>query len=161
MIPILHLIWKRLEVILYKSSLFGRHMVQNRLKKLKVHVFNSIFASFITLNYLLLKKIARNWWILKSQIGPNLRFCFIKRCPIWTYIKWLWEKVRRGSMIGTATSETKADKNFIGSIDTTFDHQAIKKYLLRPGRALINPFDPSQTTVRWVTYLKKTVSNCY
>ena len=58
-------------------------------------------------------------------------------------------------MIGTATSETKADKNFIGSIDTTFDHQAIKKYLLRPGRALINPFDPSQTTVRWVTYLKK------
>ena len=51
-------------------------------------------------------------------------------------------------MIGTATSETKADKNFIGSIDTTFDHQAIKKYLLRPGRALINPFDPSQTTVR-------------
>ena len=59
-------------------------------------------------------------------------------------------------MIGTATSETKADKNFIGSIDTTFDHQAIKKYLLRPGRALINPFDPSQTTVRWVTtYIKK------
>ena len=44
--------------------------------------------------------------------------------------------------------QNKADKNFIGSIDTTFDHQAIKKYLLRPGRALINPFDPSQTTVR-------------
>ena len=60
------------------------------------------------------------------------------------------EKARRGSMIGTsATSENKADKNFIGSIDTTFDHQAIKKYLLRPGRALINPFDPSQTTVRY------------
>ena len=54
-------------------------------------------------------------------------------------------------MIGTSAtnSENKADKNFIGSIDTTFDHQAIKKYLLRPGRALINPFDPSQTTVRY------------
>ena len=40
------------------------------------------------------------------------------------------------------------DKTFIGSIDNTFDHQAIKKYLLRPGRALVNPFDPSQTTIR-------------
>ncbi len=30
----------------------------------------------------------------------------------------------------------------------SFDHQAIKKYLLRPGRALINPFDPSHTEIR-------------
>lgn len=40
------------------------------------------------------------------------------------------------------------EKSLMGSIDTTFDHQAIKKYLLRPGRALINPFDPSHTTIR-------------
>ena len=38
------------------------------------------------------------------------------------------------------------DKTFIGSVtDNTFDHQAIKRFLLRPGRALINPFDPNST----------------
>ncbi len=57
------------------------------------------------------------------------------------------EKARKGSLVSESNA-SKADKNFIGSIDTSFDHQAIKKYLLRPGRALINPFDPSQTTVK-------------
>ncbi len=33
-------------------------------------------------------------------------------------------------------------------IDTQFDHQAIKKFLLRPGRALVNPFDPNLTVVK-------------
>ena len=40
------------------------------------------------------------------------------------------------------------NKSFMGSIDNTFDHEAIKKFLLKPGRALVNPFDPSQTTVK-------------
>lgn len=42
----------------------------------------------------------------------------------------------------------KLDGNIVGSLDTPFDHQAIKRLLLRPGRALINPFDPSHTTVK-------------
>ena len=53
------------------------------------------------------------------------------------------------SHLDKAIKKVKNDNNLmIGSIDTTFDHQAIKKYLLRPGRALINPFVPSHTTVR-------------
>ena len=53
------------------------------------------------------------------------------------------------SNLDKAIKKMKSDNNLmIGSIDTTFDHQAIKKYLLRPGRALINPFVPSHTTVK-------------
>ena len=38
------------------------------------------------------------------------------------------------------------DRNL--NIDDTFDHEAIKRYLLRPSRILMNPFDPSHTTER-------------
>lgn len=33
-------------------------------------------------------------------------------------------------------------------VGESFDHESIKKHLLRPGRTLMNPFDPSQTTVK-------------
>lgn len=40
------------------------------------------------------------------------------------------------------------EKPIFGSAGSQFDHANIKNYLLRPGRALVNPFDPSQTTVK-------------
>lgn len=40
----------------------------------------------------------------------------------------------------------KLESAVVGKDD--FDHHAIKRLLLFPGRALINPFDPSSTTVR-------------
>ena len=39
-------------------------------------------------------------------------------------------------------------KPIFGSAGSTFDHSNIKNYLLRPGRALVNPFDPSHVTVK-------------
>ena len=40
------------------------------------------------------------------------------------------------------------DKPIFGSAGSQFDHSNIKNYLLRPGRALVNPFDPSHVTVK-------------
>jgi len=38
------------------------------------------------------------------------------------------------------------DKPIFGSAGSHFDHSNIKNMLLRPGKALVNPFDPSQVT---------------
>ena len=51
-------------------------------------------------------------------------------------------KSETGGGAGTATNKN------LTIADETFDHEAIKQYLLRPSRILVNPFDPSYTTER-------------
>jgi len=45
-------------------------------------------------------------------------------------------------------STSLKDKPIFGSAGSQFDHSNIKNYLLRPGRELVNPFDPSHVTVK-------------
>lgn len=40
------------------------------------------------------------------------------------------------------------NRNIVGSLDVPFDHQTIKRELLGPGRAVIDPFDPSHTKTK-------------
>ena len=52
-----------------------------------------------------------------------------------------------GALLGKSETGagTATNKN-LTIADETFDHEAIKQYLLRPSRILVNPFDPSYTT---------------
>jgi len=45
-------------------------------------------------------------------------------------------------------SSSLKDKPIFGSAGSHLDHSNIRNYLLRPGRALVNPFDPSHVTVK-------------
>lgn len=40
----------------------------------------------------------------------------------------------------------KDGTNAVGGNKSAFDHETIKQFLLQPGRALVNPFDPKNTT---------------
>jgi len=54
----------------------------------------------------------------------------------------------RDSLEEESVSTSLKDKPIFGSAGSQFDHSNIKTYLLRPGRALVNPFDPSHVTVK-------------
>jgi len=54
----------------------------------------------------------------------------------------------KGSLDEDQISTSLNDKPIFGSAGSQFDHSNIKNYLLRPGRALVNPFDPSHVTVK-------------
>ena len=45
-------------------------------------------------------------------------------------------------------STSLKDKPVFGSAGSHLDHSNIRNYLLRPGHALVNPFDPSHVTVK-------------
>ena len=49
------------------------------------------------------------------------------------------------AVVAAESGDSNSPTEIVGQ---AFDHQSIKKFLLRPGRALMNPFDPTQTTVK-------------